>query len=116
MTEMANSVSMGSLTAQHCIKEITLGANRLIEVSHQLNTIASQDEVKNQKFLSVNELMQSQARVSEIITTAVTAIDNISADNTAAVRQLYQTIHGLTGSAQDLRSVVSSLFNAGGRK
>lgn len=115
MTEMASSVSMGSLTAQNCIKEITLGANRLIEVSHQLNTIASQDEVKNQKFLSVNELMQSQAQVSEIISTSVTSIDSISADNTAAVRQLYQTIHGLMGSAQDLRRVVSSLFSAGAR-
>lgn len=116
VNEMSQSVALGKVTTESCIREITLGANRLIEVSSQLQTITSQDAIQNDKFHNVNAMMQNQAQRSEEIIKSVTALNTISNENTQVVEMLYQTISQLGIASQELRSVVHTLFSEGAKK
>lgn len=114
VNDMSESVALGKLTTESCIKEITLGANRLIEVSHQLQTITSQDVIQNDKFHHVNTMMQNQAKRSEEIIKLVTDLNLISKENTHSVDMLYHTISELGISSQELRAIVRTLFSEEG--
>lgn len=111
VTEMSQSVALGKITTENCISVITIGASRLIEVSHQLQTITNQDNIQNDKFRLVNNMMQNQAKRSEEMIKAVTALNGISNKNTHSVDMLYGTISELGVLSQELRIVLHALFS-----
>lgn len=112
--EMSQSVELGKVTTESCIKEVTVGANRLIEVSNQLQTITSQDALQDDKFYLVNVMMQKQAKRSEEIIKSVTELNLISNENKESVDKLYKTISELGIFSQELRSVLHTLFSEEG--
>lgn len=109
--EMAESVSMGRITAEGCVKEITLGANRVIEVGGQLRGIVGQEEVQFDKFNLVDQMIQSQAELSFGLNAHVNTLNSITTENRDAANNLYKAITTLNLASEELQNLVNALYH-----
>jgi len=114
VNEMVQSIKLGTTTAQSCINEINVGADRVLEVSGQLNTIVARDKIQIDKFHSVNEMIQKQARMAEVVISSVNSLNSISTQNKSSASQLFEAILALGISAKELRGVVDALSDKSG--
>lgn len=106
-------LSAGQKTAKNCVREIHAGVNRLLFVSNQLTSIAREGQKQTSKFLSVNTVMQEQAKEAEMIIHTIEKLSTAAHENTNSISQLRRTIEELAQTTQELHEVLNLFFSQG---
>lgn len=106
-------LAVGQKTAKHCVREIHAGVNRLLLVSNQLTSIAREGQKQTSKFLSVNTVMQEQAKEAEMIIHTIEKLSTAAHENTNSISQLRRTIEELAKTTQELHEVLNLFFSQG---
>lgn len=92
--------------AVSCLKEISAGAEQLINFSVQLTRITRQGKEQLDQFKNITSMMQDQAGAEEMIMQSITDLRQTAEDNTKMIQNLNQSLSELSVTANDLRNVL----------
>jgi methyl-accepting chemotaxis protein WspA len=107
--QMSISVKKVRQDANRCLKEISVGAERLIVVSHQLTSITKQQEEQIKKFETANSTMQEQDIAGTTMIESIFRLGQSAKGNTGSLKQLHTTIEEIGNTATELQNVLERL-------
>lgn len=108
--DMFSRLSLGQKIAKQCVNEIHAGVNRLLLVSNQLVSMAREGQKQTLKFISVNNVMQEQAKEAETIIETIDKLSSAAHENTNSIKHLRQTIEELSATTHELHDVLNHFF------
>jgi len=104
--EISSKVKDVRHEADSCLKEISEGAHRLIDVSQQLAHITQQGKEQIRQFETVNEMTLQQAHAAENNVESIRGMDKTTEESALAIEDLTKTVERLSNTSDEIQQVL----------